>query len=81
MPLSSGTRPGHYDDSALLGEGGMGKVWQATDKVLGCEVALRILPEAFTSDSDPRVRSVDPLHTSADGGLGCFLSSQVRGCR
>ena len=30
MPLSAGTRLGHYDVSALLGEGGMAQVWQAT---------------------------------------------------
>ena len=35
MPLSPGTRLGHYDVTALLGEGSMGQVWQTTDTQLG----------------------------------------------
>ena len=31
MPLNVGSRLGHYDVTALIGEGGMGQVYQATD--------------------------------------------------
>ena len=56
MPLSPGTRLGHYNVTSLLGEGGMGQVWQATDTQLNREVVLKILPDAFASDPDRLAR-------------------------
>ena len=56
MSLSPGTRLGHYDVTALLGEGGMGQVWQATDTQLNRQVALKILPDAFSADPDRLAR-------------------------
>jgi serine/threonine protein kinase len=56
MALEAGSRLGHYDVTALIGEGGMGQVWQATDTQLGRQVALKILPDAFADDPDRLAR-------------------------
>ena len=56
MALTVGTQLGHYNVTALIGEGGMGQVWQATDTQLGREVALKILPDAFAADPDRLAR-------------------------
>ena len=56
MALTVGSRLGHYEVSALIGEGGMGQVYQATDTKLNRQVALKILPEAFATDPDRLAR-------------------------
>ena len=56
MPLNIGSRLGHYDVTALIGEGGMGQVYQATDTKLKRQVALKILPEAFSADPERLAR-------------------------
>ena len=56
MPLDVGSRLGHYDVTALIGEGGMGEVYKATDTKLNRQVALKVLPEAFATDPDRLAR-------------------------
>ena len=56
MPLSPATRFGAYEIVALIGEGGMGEVWRATDTKLEREVAIKILPEALAADPDRMAR-------------------------
>ena len=45
-----------YHLEALLGAGGMGEVYRARDPKLGRDVAIKILPRAFTSDPDRLAR-------------------------
>jgi serine/threonine-protein kinase len=48
----TGERFGSYEILTLLGAGAMGEVYRAHDIRLGREVALKILPSAFTADPD-----------------------------
>jgi Tol biopolymer transport system component len=43
---------GHYEITALLGEGGMGQVWRAHHVALGRDDALKVLPDSFATDPD-----------------------------
>src|SRR6266581_3766780 len=56
MALTPGTRLGVYEITALIGEGGMGEVYRATDVTLGREVAIKVLPDAFAQDAERLAR-------------------------
>src|SRR3979490_2058632 len=51
MPISSGTRLGPYEILSAIGAGGMGEVYRAHDTKLGRDVAIKVLPSAFTADA------------------------------
>ena len=51
-----GTKLAHFTITAHLGSGDMGDVYQATDSKLGRSVAIKLLPEAFTHDTDRAAR-------------------------
>ena len=51
-----GQRLGVYTIRSLLGVGGMGEVYRAHDDTLGREVAIKVLPPAFTADPERRAR-------------------------
>ena len=52
MDLAIGTQLGTHEITALLGKGGMGEVYRARDLKLKREVAIKILPDEFSLDTD-----------------------------
>jgi len=56
MALTAGSCLGPYEVLAPLGAGGMGEVYRARDPRLGPEVAVKVLPEAFSRDAERLAR-------------------------
>ena len=52
MPFAADTQFGPYKIISLIGAGGMGEVYRAHDTRLRRDVALKVLQESFTNDSD-----------------------------
>ena len=56
VALTPWSRLGPYEIIALLGVGGMGEVYRATDTKLKRQVAVKVLPTALTADHDRLAR-------------------------
>ena len=52
MSLTPGSRIGPYEVLAAIGAGGMGEVYRARDARLGRDVAIKVLPAAFSADRE-----------------------------
>ena len=65
MALTSGTKLGPYEIQSPLGAGGMGEVYRARDPRLGRDVAIKVLPSYFSSDSDRLQRFAQEARAAA----------------
>ncbi len=52
MTIAAGTKIGRYEIRSQLGAGGMGEVYLARDPKINRDVAIKVLPAAFSSDSE-----------------------------
>lgn len=63
--LSAGERLGPYRIAALLGAGGMGEVYSATDTRLDRMVAIKLLPRQFSEDAEALERFQREAHAAS----------------
>ncbi|HEV7556081.1 MAG TPA: serine/threonine-protein kinase, partial [Kofleriaceae bacterium] len=63
--LAMGQQLGHFRIESMLGAGGMGEVYLATDLALDRPVAIKVLPEALAREASKRDRLVREARAQA----------------
>ncbi len=88
MPLSKGDRLGPYEILALVGEGGMGEVYRATDTRLGRTVAIKIVKGNLSERFGREARAISALNhphictlhdIGAEGDISYLVMEYVEG--
>jgi len=91
MVLGPGTRLGAYEVLTLIGVGGMGEVYRATDTKLHRDVAIKVLPAAAANDPERRARfereaqavaalnhpNIVTVHSVETVGDVCFIAMEL----
>ena len=72
MNIAAGQQLLHYRVIEKIGEGGMGVVWRAVDTTLDRDVAIKILPEVFSADSERMTRFEREAKTLASLNHPCI---------
>ena len=52
MNIIAGLQLGRYEIRSLIGAGGMGQVYRARDTKLGRDAAIKVLPAAFSAETE-----------------------------
>lgn len=52
MALTEGTKLGRYEIRSLVGVGGMGEVYRASDPKIGLDLGTKFLPADFSTDKE-----------------------------
>src|SRR5437660_8586719 len=64
MSFDPGTKLGRYEIRSKIGEGGMGEVYRALDPKMNREVAIKVLPAAYSADKDRLARFEQEAQTA-----------------
>jgi hypothetical protein len=75
--LTPGKQLGPYRVVGVLGPGGAGEVYRASDERLGREVAIKVLSEGLANDSQARARFEREARTVAAGITRTFARGTV----
>ena len=82
MALEVGSRLGHYDVTALIGEGGMAEVYRARDTKLDRDLALKVsprpsVPMLYRSNTERVLRPVNFMATRSGTPARTMLRTVV----